>query len=86
MKSEKRVVLVKENGETNFSQATEFVDDVAWVTFQPWEINNVTWKEEYFVYASDVEKQSGAVIEKASYEEAEPKTKMYKFDGYFTAE
>ncbi|WP_373076840.1 hypothetical protein [Fusobacterium varium] len=33
-----------------------------------------------------VEKQSGTVIEKASYEEAEPKTKMYTFDnGYFSA-
>ncbi|HBJ77639.1 MULTISPECIES: hypothetical protein [Fusobacterium] len=82
----KRVVLVKENGEGSFSSGSEFIDDVAWVTFQLWELNNVTWQEEYYVYASDVEKQSGAVIEKASYEEAEPKTKLYTFDkGYFSA-
>lgn len=76
----KRVVLVKENGEGSFLSGSEFIDDVAWVTFQLWELNNVTWQEEYYVYASDVEKQSGAVIEKASYEEAEPFDK-----GYFSA-
>lgn len=81
----KRVVLVKENGEGNFSSGSEFIDDVAWVTFQLWEQNNVTWQEEYYVDASDMKKESEAVIEKASSEEAEQKTKLYTFDnGYFS--
>lgn len=29
----KRVVLVKENGEGSFLSGSEFIDDVAWVTF-----------------------------------------------------
>lgn len=82
----KRVVLVKENGENGFSSEVEFIDDVAWVTFNPWEINKVSWKEEYFTYASDTERQSGAIIEKVSYQEAEPKTKLYRFNGYFKTE
>lgn len=83
----KRVVLVKENGEGSFSSGSEFIDDVAWVTFQLWGDNKVTWENKYSVYVSETQKQSGAVIDKASWEEAEPKTKMYLFnDGYFMGE
>lgn len=83
----KRVVLVKENREGSFSSGSEFIDDVAWVTFQLWGDNKVTWENKYSVYVSETQKQSGAVIDKASWEEAEPKTKMYLFnDGYSMGE
>lgn len=58
----KRVVLVKENREGSFSSGSEFIDDVAWVTFQLWGDNKVTWENKYSVYVSETQKQSGAVI------------------------
>lgn len=83
---DRKVVLAKENLE-NFGNSNDFIDEIVWVAFQPWEINPITWESKYSVYVSETQKQSGAVIEKASWKEAEPKTKMYSFnDGYFTGE
>ncbi|UYI78105.1 MAG: hypothetical protein OGM09_13220 [Fusobacterium varium] len=83
---DKKVVLVKENSESS-GNSNGFIDEVAWVTFQLWGDNKVTWENKYSVYVSETQKQSRAVIEKASWEEAEPKTKMYSFNnGYFMEE
>ena len=49
---DKKVVLVKENSESS-GNSNGFIDEVAWVTFQLWGDNKVTWKNEYSVYASE---------------------------------
>ncbi|MDH6457795.1 hypothetical protein M2102_001424 [Fusobacterium sp. PH5-7] len=84
--ADSKVVLAKENLE-NFGNSNDFTDEIVWVAFQPWEINSIIWESKYSVYISETKKKSGAVIEKASWEEAEPKTKIYSFnDGYFIEE
>lgn len=65
---DKKVVLVKENSESS-GNSNGFIDEVAWVTFQLWGDNKVTWENKYSVYVSETQKQSRAVIEKASDEE-----------------
>jgi hypothetical protein len=88
----KQVVLVKESDTSNHSMLEQagqsFVEDVAWVTFSPWMTTKVTWQSSYAVYASDVEKMNGAIIEKMSSKQAEPRTRMYNFvsGGYFKDE
>lgn len=51
---------------------------VAWVSFFPFENNTVTWEEEYALYSSTTEIQSGAVIQKMS-DEAASEQMMYGF-------
>lgn len=68
---DKKVVLVKEN-----SESSRNIDEVVWVVPQLWEENKINWESKYSVYVSETQKQSGAIIDKASLEEAEPKTKM----------
>lgn len=59
-----KVVLVKQNTPANAQ------NQVAWVTFDPFENNVVTWTESYYVYASTSEVQHGSKISKVSYEDA----------------
>ncbi|KIL41160.1 hypothetical protein SD70_09010 [Gordoniibacillus kamchatkensis] len=59
-----KVVLVKQTASSSSN------NNVAWVTFDPFENNTVSWTEEYSVYASTSEVQNGAVIQKLSVEEA----------------
>ncbi len=40
---------------------------VAWVAFDPFQQNEVSWNESYYVYASTSEIQSGALIKKVSF-------------------
>jgi hypothetical protein len=51
---------------------------VAWVSFYPFENNSVVWEEDYALYASTTEIQSGATIMKMSDEQASEQM-MYDF-------
>ncbi len=51
---------------------------VAWVSFYPFENNTVVWEEEYALYSSTTEIQSGATIQKMS-DEAASEQMMYDF-------
>lgn len=52
---------------------------IAWVTFNPFEQNYITWNENYAIYSSNVEVKSGATIKKLSEVSAVPK-QLYEFD------
>lgn len=54
-----KVVLVKEVGGASGST-------VAWITFSPFENNQISWEEEYGVYASTSSVEAGAEIIKTS--------------------
>jgi len=45
-------------------------DIVAWLAFSPLESNLVSWEEEYYVYATTTEVQSGATIQMTSQTES----------------
>jgi len=45
-------------------------DIVAWLAFSPLESNLVTWQEEYYIYATTTEVQSGATIQMTSQTES----------------
>jgi len=51
------VTLVKSVGST-----TSAANSVAWVTFEPYQTNIVTWVENYYMYATTQSLQSGATI------------------------
>ncbi|KDM90239.1 hypothetical protein [Photobacterium galatheae] len=57
--SQQKIVLVKTVGGSSGSK-------VAWVTFSPFEHNEVSWTEQYGVYASSTQVQNGAEIYKTS--------------------
>lgn len=59
------VTLIKQTFSTTSNNSS-----VAWVTFNPFEINNVNWEENYTVYASTTQVQNGASILKSSYTDA----------------
>jgi hypothetical protein len=67
--SEKVVLLKKASAGT----------PVAWVTFQPFEQNYISWTEEYAIYASNKQIQSGATIDKLSEVASIPK-QLYTFN------
>jgi len=60
-----KVVIVKE--------APKNSSPVAWVTFSPFEINTVSWEENYGVYASNTIMEDKAKIEKSSFSPASEK-------------
>ncbi|MBD7912204.1 MULTISPECIES: hypothetical protein [Clostridium] len=68
--SGQKIVIVKKNDGPEAN--------IAWVTFNPFEINNVTWESEYGLYASNTQMQSGAIINTASYKIASVKN-IYPF-------
>ncbi|MEI8593212.1 hypothetical protein [Photobacterium sp. Hal280] len=75
--SQQKVVLVKTVGGSSGSK-------VAWVTFSPFEHNEVSWTEKYGVYASSTQVQSGAQIYKTSAVNPATTEVMYPFeDGTF---
>lgn len=53
-----RVTLIK---------STSSGGKIAWVAFDPFQQNEVSWNESYYVYASKSEIQSGALIKKVSF-------------------
>ncbi|MBD7912205.1 MULTISPECIES: hypothetical protein [Clostridium] len=69
-RNDQRIVIVKKNEKSK--------TNVAWVTFKPFQVNNVTWNTEYGIYASNVQIQNGATIDASSYSEASVKN-MYPF-------
>lgn len=64
-RNNQKVTIVKQ---TNSSIQT--ANSVAWLTFAPYQDNEVTWEEQYGVYATKTELQNGAVIRKTSDREA----------------
>ncbi|OAA94994.1 hypothetical protein [Clostridium coskatii] len=64
------VVLLKKTSTGN---------SVAWVTFQPFESNYVSWNDNYAIYASNSELKSGATIDKLSEVSAVSK-QLYTFN------
>ncbi len=45
---------------------------VVWVAFSPFEANEVSWEDDYAVYASQSETLNGAVIKRMAEQQAEP--------------
>jgi len=66
-----KLVIVKESEESNV--------DVAWITFSPFEINDVSWSEEYGLYASCSDVTGQAVIQKSSYVANASEQQLYLF-------
>ncbi|MGD0152697.1 MAG: hypothetical protein ABSC17_02885 [Thermacetogeniaceae bacterium] len=51
-------------------KSTSSGSNLAWVVFDPFEQNEIDWTEGYYVYASKSEIQSGALIKKVSFKQA----------------
>ncbi|MCM1387038.1 MAG: hypothetical protein NC231_06910 [Bacillus sp. (in: Bacteria)] len=52
---------------------------VIWVSTLPFEVNTIEWEEDYFLYSSRQETQSGAIITKLSEEQAVDNV-LYQFE------
>lgn len=77
--AKQQVILIKQTFSTTSNDA-----DIAWVTFNPFETNSVSWEDNYGVYTSTTEIQKGATIRKSSHKTAAD-TCVYNFDkGFFT--
>jgi len=72
-------INIDDQGLTQIYQANQFVtlvksvsasaaaeNTVIWLSFQPIETNTISWVENYFIYATTTEMQSGAVIRMTS--------------------
>ncbi|EGG17004.1 hypothetical protein DFA_07985 [Cavenderia fasciculata] len=61
------------------------VSNVVWVTFKPFAQNQISWKEEYGLYASSTQIQNGATISRLSTLKAAAKGHQYPFNssGFF---
>ena len=69
------VIIVKETAGSSI--------DVAWISFSPFEINEVSWEETYGLYASTSDISGKARISKASYTEASEKQSYVFENGIF---
>lgn len=84
-----KIVIVKENDDSSNRLIRNMMGndclDVAWLTFDPMMGNNVSWNEEYEIYASATEMTGGATIKKSSYHAAMCGIRKYIFNtsGYF---
>ena len=84
------VTIVKVCDDNNHTQSnaekanSDDVQELAWVTFRPWQEGAVKWEEKYSVYASDTKITKGVVIERVAHKEAEKQDRQYLFKGgYF---
>ncbi|WP_128895145.1 hypothetical protein [Longirhabdus pacifica] len=59
--AKQKVVLIKQSGKGS---------PLAWVTFDPFELTEITWEDKYGVYASASATQNGATISKHSSKDA----------------
>jgi hypothetical protein len=76
-----KVTLIKSVGATGGTTS-----DVAWVAFNPFESNSVTWMDEYGIYASTVQVINGAQVNKISdIEAAEEEAVTFQDSGIFSA-
>ncbi|MDR1649170.1 MAG: hypothetical protein LBR71_02825 [Synergistaceae bacterium] len=72
-----RVIIVKHTAEQQHK--------VAWVSFNPFEINTVDWETRFSLYASTSEVQGGAKISKLSTHDGQTQLNTIFDRGYFSA-
>ncbi|MDR2359938.1 MAG: hypothetical protein LBD85_01480 [Oscillospiraceae bacterium] len=75
--AKQRVVIVKHTAERKSM--------VAWVSFKPFERNTIDWENDFALYASTGETQSGATITKLSDCEGQCRTNAIFNKGYFSS-
>ena len=62
--AKQKIIIVKEVAVNSDSDAE--ASQVAWLSFSPFEYNEITWEAEYGIYASTTQHQAGANILKSS--------------------
>lgn len=73
--AQEKLVMVKQTGDSSTS--------VAWVSFKPFQNNQITWSEEYALYSSQSSIENGASIQKLSDIEAKDRFRYPFENGIF---